>query len=57
MLKLTEVIPVQLPNYIISEELNKKNLLKICLEDDKIKHYLPDSTNLVSIERDFLLSV
>ena len=57
MLKLEVVNPVILPNYRICNALNKASLLKECLEDDELKSYIPDSSNLKCIKRDFFLSV
>ena len=57
MLKLEEANPVILPNYRICDALNKASLLKECFQDDELKLYFPDSSNLKCIERDFFLSV
>jgi hypothetical protein len=57
MLKLNEASPVCLPNYNLSNELNKKVLIQKCLEDNELSKYLPDSPNLNAISRDFFLSV
>ena len=57
LLKLNEASPVCLPNYNLSNELNKKVLIQKCLEDNELSKYLPDSPNLNAISRDFFLSV
>ena len=57
LLKLNEASPVCLPNYNMSNELNKKVLIQKCLEDNELSKYLPDSPNLNAISRDFFLSV
>ena len=57
MLKLNEASPVCLPNYNMSNELNKKVLIQKCLEDNELSKYLSDSPNLNAISRDFFLSV
>ncbi len=57
MLKLEESAPVTLPNYIICDSLNKKTLIKECLNDSNLKLFLPDSNNLNAIDRQFFLTV
>lgn len=57
MLLLNEACPVVLPNYLITDELSKTKLRELCLADDEMKYYIPDSTNVASIPRDFYLKV
>jgi hypothetical protein len=57
MLKLSEVSPIRLPNYFLTDRLSKESLLKICVDSPILKTYLPDSTNLDAIQRDFLITV
>ena len=57
MLKLNEYQPIKLPKYVICEELSKASLRKICLADNELKLYLPDSPNVECIQREFYLSV
>jgi hypothetical protein len=57
MLKLSEYSAVDLPKYVIWEELSKKNLRQICLDNPELKLYLPDSPNFACIERQFYISV
>ncbi len=48
---------VKLPNYFISDELQKDKLLKLCLNNPILKDYLPDLGDLEAIQRNFLLTV
>ena len=50
-------MPVSLPNYHMTSDLGKEELLKICLNDPNLKKYIPDSGYLEEIKRDFLLMV
>jgi hypothetical protein len=56
-LTLSQASPVVLPNFQITNQLGKENLLSICLADNNLRAYLPESENYDDINRDFLLSV
>jgi hypothetical protein len=57
LMTLEEFRKVSLPNYTITAMLAKESLLSHCSKHNQIRLYLPDSQNLKSVERDFLLSV
>jgi hypothetical protein len=46
-----------LPNFHITDELGKEKLLQICVENEQLFMFLPDSDDLSDVTRDFLLSV
>ena len=52
-----EVPKVVLPNYYLTDLLNKDKLLEIIKNDTDMNRYIPDCGYLESIERDFLLGV
>lgn len=57
LLTIDQASPVNIPNYISLKDLQKENLLNYCLSKNNLLQYLPESTNLKSIPRDFLLMV
>ena len=54
---MDEICILELPNYKQIDTLNKDNLIKICLENEKTKVYFPDNKKLTSVNRSFFLCV
>lgn len=57
LIPLEAAITITMKNYSCVEELQKKSLLNYCLSKEALRSYLPDSTNLLSIPRDYFLQV
>lgn len=54
---LSEHCTITLPHYKLNNELQKENLLEFCMNDNRIKNYLPDHMNVEMAQRDLLISV
>lgn len=57
LLKTSEYVNLIFPNYYSVKEFQKQSLLNYCLDKPDLKKYLPDTTNLINIPRNFLLCV
>ena len=48
---------ITLPNYRVTNELQKESLYSFCFRDDLIMSYLPDELSMENSTRDLLISV
>lgn len=57
LLKNEDWYEVKIPNYSCVPCIQKTYLLEYCKSKKELLEYLPDTTNLINISRDFLLKV
>lgn len=51
------MVKTNLPNYVNLVEGQKDQLISYCLSKENLRKFLPESTNLKSIDRQFFLDV
>ncbi len=57
LLTLDHLSPTDFPTYTTIPEIQKKSLLEYIVNKSSLKEFIPDSPNIDSITREYLLQV